>query len=98
MNLKELELEFDILINNISSNQAPGFTPLEKSIFLTEAQEFYIKELYSTSGFEKDEEISEYLRTLVKQKVFSISEGSIEDNSVYFPIPEDLWFITYEPQ
>ena len=96
MNLKELELEFDILINNISSNQAPGFTPLEKSIFLTEAQEFYIKELYSTSGFEKDEEISEYLRTLVKQKVFSINEGSIEDNSVYFPIPEDLWFITYE--
>ena len=43
MNLKELELEFDILINNISSNQAPGFTPLEKSIFLTDAQEFYIK-------------------------------------------------------
>ena len=96
MNLKELELEFDILINNISSNQAPGFTPLEKSIFLTEAQEFYIKELYNTNGFEKDEEVSEYLRTLVKQKVFSISEGSIEDNSVYFPIPEDLWFITYE--
>ena len=96
MNLKELELEFDILINNISSNQAPGFTPLEKSIFLTEAQEFYIKELYNTNGFEKDEEVSEYLRTLVKQKVFSISEGSVEDNSVYFPIPEDLWFITYE--
>ena len=96
MNLKELELEFDILINNISSKQAPGFTPLEKSIFLTEAQEFYIKELYNTNGFEKDEEVSEYLRTLVKQKVFSISEGSIEDNSVYFPIPEDLWFITYE--
>ena len=80
MNLKELELEFDILINNISSNQAPGFTPLEKSIFLTEAQEFYIKELYNTNGFEKDEEVSEYLRTLVKQKVFSISEGSVEDN------------------
>ena len=96
MNLKELELEFDILINNISSNQAPGFTPLEKSIFLTEAQEFYIKELYNTKGFEKDEEVSEYLRTLVKQKIFSISEGSIEDNSVHFPIPEDLWFITYE--
>ena len=45
MNLKELELEFDILINNISSNQAPGFTPLEKSIFLTEAQELYTPEL-----------------------------------------------------
>ena len=96
MNLKELELEFDILINNISSNQAPGFTSLEKSIFLTEAQEFYIKELYNTNGFEKDEEVSEYLRTLVKQKVFSISEGSIENKSVDFPIPDELWCITYE--
>lgn len=96
MDLKELELEFDILLNNISSNQAPGFTPLEKSIFLTEAQEFYIKELYTTQGFEKDEEISEYLRTLVKQKTFSTSEGTIDDKSIFFTIPEDLWFITYE--
>ena len=96
MDLKELELEFDILINNVSSNQAPGFTPLEKSIFLTEAQEFYIKELYSTNGFEKDEEISEYLRTLVKKKTFSTSEGTIDGQSIFFTIPEDLWFITYE--
>ena len=96
MNLKELELEFDMLLNNVSSNQAPGFTPLEKSIFLTEAQEFYIKELYSTQGFEKDEEISEYLRTLVKQKTFSTSEGTVDGQSTFFTIPEDLWFITYE--
>lgn len=96
MNLKELELEFDMLLNNVSSNQAPGFTPLEKSIFLTEAQEFYIKELYSTTGFEKDEEISEYLRTLVKQKTFSTSEGTVDGQSTFFTIPEDLWFITYE--
>ena len=74
MDLKELELEFDILFNNVSSNQAPGFTPLEKSIFLTEAQEFYIKELYSTKGFEKDEEISEHLRTLVKQVIYTEEE------------------------
>ena len=98
MDLKELELEFDILINNISSNQAPGFTPLEKSIFLTEAQEFYIKELYNTNGFEKDEEISEYLRTLVKQVIYTEEEGTKDEtgDSIFFNIPEDLWFITYE--
>lgn len=98
MDLKELELEFDILLNNISSNQAPGFTPLEKSIFLTEAQEFYIKELYTTQGFEKDEEISEYLRTLVKQVIYTEEEGTKDEtgNSIFFNIPEDLWFITYE--
>ena len=98
MDLKELELEFDILFNNVSSNQAPGFTPLEKSIFLTEAQEFYIKELYSTNGFEKDEEISEYLRTLVKQVIYTEEEGIKDEtgDSIFFNIPEDLWFITYE--
>lgn len=98
MNLKELELEFDMLLNNVSSNQAPGFTSLEKSIFLTEAQEFYIKELYSTTGFEKDEEISEYLRTLVKQVIYTEEEGTIDETgcSTFFNIPEDLWFITYE--
>ena len=98
MDLKELELEFDILLNNVSSNQAPGFTPLEKSIFLTEAQEFYIKELYSTNGFEKNEEISEYLRTLVKQVIYTEEEGIKDEtgDSIFFNIPEDLWFITYE--
>lgn len=75
MTLDELELEFDIQYNNITSNQAPGLTPLEKSIFLTQAQEAVVKAYYGeTNGFEKTEEIAEYLRTLVKQVIFDTEQ------------------------
>ena len=75
MTLDELELEFDIQYNNITSNQAPGLTPLEKSIFLTQAQEAVVKAYYGeTNGFEKTEEIAEYLRTLVRQITFDTEQ------------------------
>ena len=37
MTTQEFSLEFDILYNNITSNQAPGLTEYEKSVFLTKA-------------------------------------------------------------
>lgn len=43
MNTSEFSAEFDILYNNISSNQAPGLTEYEKSVFLTKAQDEIIK-------------------------------------------------------
>lgn len=99
MSLEELELEFDIMLNNISSNQAPGFTALEKSVIFTQAQDFIVKQLYGESiGFEKNEEISEYLRTLVKQVIFTEEEATKDETgySIFFEVPKDLWFITYE--
>lgn len=105
MKLSEWDLEFDILYNNISSNQSPGHTALEKSIILTQAQEIYFKELYSGTAtgasFEKTEEITEYLRRHVKQtSLDEISEEypgeKICSKSHLFSIPADLWYITYE--
>ena len=43
MTAQEFSSEFDLLYNNVSSNQAPGFTEYEKSIFLTKAQDEIIK-------------------------------------------------------
>ena len=43
MTTSEFSAEFDILYNNISSNQAPGLTEYEKSVFLTKAQDEIIK-------------------------------------------------------
>lgn len=43
MNAPEFSSEFDLLYNNISSNQAPGLTEYEKSVFLTKAQYEIIK-------------------------------------------------------
>lgn len=40
---KEFISEFDLLYNNVASNQSPGFTNYEKSVFLTKAQEDILK-------------------------------------------------------
>ena len=47
MTAQEFSSEFDLLYNNISSNQAPGFTEYEKSVFLTKAQDEIIKNYFT---------------------------------------------------
>jgi hypothetical protein len=37
MTLQDFSTQFDILWNNVSSNQAPGLNEFEKSVFLTKA-------------------------------------------------------------
>ena len=57
---EEWSIEFDLLYNNISSNQAPGLTEYEKSVFLTQAQEALILDLYkgvTGDSFEATEEV-----------------------------------------
>ena len=47
LNVNEFSQEFDILYNNIASNQAPGLTEYEKSVFLTKAQDEIIKNYFT---------------------------------------------------
>lgn len=107
MLLNELSVEFDLLYNNISSNQAPGLTEYEKSVFLTEAQEAVILDLYKgTAGdaFESTEEVTRYLSSLVKSKnavipkLQTIPNRFINTNEYSFDLKEieDLWFITFQ--
>lgn len=102
MTNQEFSSEFDILYNNILSNAAPGLDEYEKSVFLTNAQEAFVKELYNgtgTSSFEKNEEARRFLGNLIK--TYETSEKltdhlGLSRNSMFFQIPEDVWFITYE--
>ena len=48
MTASEFSQEFDILYNNIASNQAPGLTEYEKSVFLTKAQDEIIKNYFTS--------------------------------------------------
>lgn len=50
MTTKEFSNTFDILYNNITSNQAPGLNEYEKSVFLTKAQEELIKNYFNPKG------------------------------------------------
>lgn len=108
MTLEEFSLEFDILYNNISSDQAPGLSELEKSIFLTQAQEAIVKQYYKgdlEQSFENTEEVTEYLNTLVSQKKYIEKDKIANDSSILlsskhysstFKLPDDVMFITYE--
>lgn len=50
MTNSEFSNEFDILYNNIMSNQAPGLDEYEKSVFLTKAQDEIVKSYFSPTG------------------------------------------------
>lgn len=47
MTNQEFSNEFDILYNNITSNQAPGLDEYEKSVFLTKAQDEIVKAYFN---------------------------------------------------
>lgn len=101
MNNKEFSNEFDILYNNLMSNNAAPLNEYEKSVLLTQSQESIVIDIYNGrfngESFENTEEVTEYISNLVKEVTLS---GKIEKeahrNSIFFQLPEDLWFITYE--
>ena len=103
-NVNEWSLEFDLLYQNITSNQAPGLTEYEKSVFLTRAQEAVVVMLYNGTlkdSFEETEEITDYLDTLVKTVHLTVPEDSmttprIISTSEIFALPDDLLFRTLE--
>lgn len=111
MTTEEFSNEFDTLLNSYSNTEKFGIThstieldEYEKSVFLTKAQEDVIIDMYNgknTFGdsFEKTEEIRRYLSSLIKTYTTSTKEityKGLSKHSVFFKLPEDLWFITYE--
>lgn len=101
MTTQEFSLEFDLMYNNIASNQAPGLSEYEKSLFLTQAQEALVLDIYSGklgSSFESTEEVTDYLSPLVKQATYTTKvEGKgLDSRSVFFNIDTDIWFKTGE--
>lgn len=50
MTAREFSDQFDVLYNNITSNQAPGLNEYEKSVFLTKAQEELLKNYFNPKG------------------------------------------------
>lgn len=50
MTYEEFSDQFDVLYNNITSNQAPGLTEYEKSVFLTKAQNEIVKNYFTANS------------------------------------------------
>lgn len=79
MTLQEFSELFDVHFNNIASNQAPGLSEYEKSVFLTKAQDEIIKNYFSSSsqgnslkqGFDDSAKRQADFSTLMKTSVCS---------------------------
>lgn len=50
MTVEEMDNMFEVLYNNITSNQAPGLNAYEKSIFLTKAQDEIVKNHFNSKS------------------------------------------------
>ncbi len=113
MTTKEFSDAFDTLLNGYSTQTNFGdsasiggmvLDEYEKSLFLTQAQEQIVVELYTgrnnkTASFENTEELRSNLRGLIKTATLSESEEDftgISKYSKFFVLPEDVLFITYE--
>lgn len=106
MNTEDFSHEFDVLLNSYNTPVSISLNEYEKSVFLTDSQEFFVLGLYNGNnrdreGFEHTEEIRRYLSNLIKEASLLPIENStgilgIDSKSKFFTLPEDLWFITYE--
>jgi len=101
-NVNEWSAQFDLAYNNITSNQAPGLTEYEKSVFLTDAQEAVVVMIYNgtlRSSFEETEEMTNYLSPLVKQVTISAEvpgASHIVEGTKVFALPSNMQFRTLE--
>lgn len=111
MTIEEFSNEFDTLLNSYSTIEAFEKTPstieldeYEKSVFLTNAQEEIVIGMYNSKNpfgdsFERTEEIRRYLSDLIKTYTTTdkkVGYTGLSKSSVFFELPDDLWFITYE--
>ena len=96
---------FSTLLNSFGITPNITLDEYEKSTFLTNAQEQLIIDIYSGrnviygKSFEQTEEIRRYLSNLVETYETSTKvtgKLGLSQDSVFFEIPQDTWFITYE--
>lgn len=90
MTLEELSNEFDVIVNSYDNSQSLVFNEYEKSIYLTKAQEYIIKDLYR--NYEGTEELNSYLKTLIKDKTYTIEDST----NIELDYPNNFLYILKE--
>lgn len=95
---------FDVLYNNITSNQAPGLNPYEISLFLTKAQYEILKNYFSAKGNLKQEGFDESPKRQIDYSmlietanaVYVDGVGKVDPRAYKFKLPSDLMYIINE--
>ena len=97
----EWSAEFDVLWNNIMSNQAPGLNGYEKSVFLTRAQEQFVKDYFTRStsptgeGFDDREIRQADFSSLIDSADMIVADPTNKYNTrsttKYYKFPDDVF-------
>ena len=107
MTTEEFSNEFDVLYNNIMSNQAPGLDEYEKSVFLTKAQLEILKNYFNPKGnkygqgFDENAKRQIDFSTLIivaKPSQYTPEEGYVkfDDRSQLYKMPQDILLMLNE--
>lgn len=103
----EMSNEFDLLYNNVASNQAPGLTEYEKSVFLTKAQIQLLNSYFNPKGNKFQEGFDDSTKrqidfsniVKVHKQPSAINDSSItkfDGRSKIFNFPENVLFVLNE--
>lgn len=96
----DFQSEFNLVFNNLASNQAAGMTPYEISVYLTKGQNMLVDSIYE--NFETSEEARRKLAVLVTTKQLGKLSNITSDKLIYpeytvaFGIPKDIRYIVNE--
>ena len=85
MSVEEMDNMFDVLYNNITSNQAPGLNAYEKSVFLTKGQDEILKNYFNPKS--KGNTTQDGFDDSVKRQVDFSMLTSVETKSSGFESP-----------
>lgn len=106
MTIQEFSTEFDVLFNNVTSNQAPGFNEYEKSVFLTKAQSQLVNEYFNGridgfgGGFDGSQKRQYDFSSLIKVEVLNEYTDpnyvKLDKRSKVFLFPSDYFLAVNE--
>ena len=108
MTITEFSNQFDVLYNNITSNQAPGLNEYEKSVFLTKAQNEIVKNYFTANskgnnigqGFDdsakRQADFSMLMKTSTGTTVTTNPPTRIDYRSRIFKFPSDIFIVINE--
>lgn len=107
MTTQEFSNEFDVLYNNIMSNQAPGLDEYEKSVFLTKAQLEILKNYFNPKGNKYGQGFDENAKrqidfstliTVAKPSQYTPTGDYVkfDDRSQLYRMPQDILLMLNE--
>lgn len=98
MTKEEMSNEFDILYNQVNSNQAPGVDEYEKTVFLTKAQDDVIKMYFDPRGNKFQEGFDgsqkrqyDFSTIITKGTLTRTTEDTYDPRAISFKFPEDYF-------